>query len=549
MNTESTDRKPRSTHAQQNGNRGQLQVAERLEEFGWSAKSITPDSGEDLLVEVQDNLYATGLHFFVQIKSPDTLKRKNGQVIYGIKTKDLKHWDYKNFPVFLILWDTKNRQGYWHCTDEILADLSRRRPEWASKDTVEVHIPQGNLSDNSGLARLRKRAADKVFPLVAAKERQLRGSISFQFPDTPEGRAEIEGLRRHRATGESVTLSGEHISELSFSDWFTRLYGPEATRAINRNGQLTIGPTHSEEIVDLRLCALSSQKRLVEQQSVRVKAISIGEEQVTYSNQNTGAAFIFTFIAHKSGLCTFHFSLAGAVSSATALHETMPLLVALSEGGFLRVETTSHAEKWKERAKILVPCLPQKKLSPDPHYRKIIAQLAEIEQKTSVVFRLGDEGIPHEQIYEIEDLLELLRRGVRERDAKGITWTMSGFKPSEYSAHPRQMIEEIVESHRKKEMVEFSANGDLSANIMDVEVPLGPQQVTIEGRLTEECFSRLEQMIKEEAFIEPLRLTWQKGIIKEVCFDWLPESYELSSDEKATQTLPDQTGYQEINIT
>ena len=547
MNTNSVQRKPRSTPAQQNGNRGQHQVSDRFEEFGWSAKTLTPDSGEDLLVEVQDNYCATGLHFFVQIKSPATLKSKNGQVVYGIKTKDLKHWNDKNFPVFLIVWDVQKRQGYWHCVDEILADLSKRRPNWAAKTTVEVHIPQGNLTDNSGLLRLRKRAADKVFPLVAAKERQLNGTISFQFPDTPEGRAEVQGLEHHRATGEPVTLSGSHISDLSFSEWFTRLYGPEATRAINRSSQLTLGPTHSEEVVILRLCALSPEKRLLEQQNVQVKATSIGEEQITYSNRNTNAPFVFTFVARRSGHFTFHFSLAGTSCSATSLHQAMPFFLALSKGGFLRMETTSHAQRWQRWSVIVADCPPQEKMAPDSNYLKIVGQLAEIEAKTSAIFHLGDEGISHAEAQEIENLLHFLHQGVRERDAEGITWTLNGFKSSEGAETPLQMVESIVASHREEEVSEFSANGYLSAEILGVEVPLGLQQITFTGRLTQDCFDNLERIIAENAPLDPLKLTWQKGRLKEVCFDWLPENYELNQDEKTAQALSDQTGFQEID--
>lgn len=84
MTTKVSKPNRRFSREQQQENRSRRQVAERLDEIGWSPSPLETDMGEDLHVRIYEGGQSTGLSFYVQLKSTADsakLKRKRASAL------------------------------------------------------------------------------------------------------------------------------------------------------------------------------------------------------------------------------------------------------------------------------------------------------------------------------------------------------------------------------------------------------------------------------------------------------------------------------------
>jgi hypothetical protein len=118
---------------------------------GWVSNSMDVDYGEDFLVDIwrEDKGVSTGCSFKCQLKSTSNWhkhvhSRHPEQLKYPLKTKDLKHWHEAHIPVVVVIWDVKERLGYWQDVPTIIEELSATKPHWWRQDKVPVAIPLRN---------------------------------------------------------------------------------------------------------------------------------------------------------------------------------------------------------------------------------------------------------------------------------------------------------------------------------------------------------------------------------------------------------------------
>lgn len=113
---------------------------------GHTADRPSEDYGYDLLVNTFDEHgYAESGDFRIQLKASDGLKfRKDGTFIsFQVTSKHFELWANELMPVFLILYDAKERAAYWFDLGEYVNEHRSRRPS-AGTQTITLNVPVAN---------------------------------------------------------------------------------------------------------------------------------------------------------------------------------------------------------------------------------------------------------------------------------------------------------------------------------------------------------------------------------------------------------------------
>jgi hypothetical protein len=281
--------KQRYSPQQQQENISRKQFEEFLEQHQWITNDVVPDLGEDILVRIYDKGISTGLSFYVQLKSTSNLKKhlpKSGAISYPFEVKDLEHWEGQAIAIILVVWDIRQKRGWWIWINQAIEYLTRENPNWRQKDTVNVHIPSDNEFNEASLARLRQLMADIYYPIIS-KGRELTIQAKFSFPKTPDGIAKYIELKRHFAAGDEVELDGKYIEIFDFPDWWKRLYGEIDSATM----YLKISPTQTKSPIPTQIEFLSEfgQEKIPYVELWNVKQ---GEEEITFTNEKQNIPLI-----------------------------------------------------------------------------------------------------------------------------------------------------------------------------------------------------------------------------------------------------------------
>lgn len=146
------------------------QFSEHIHQLGWEIDRFEHDYGEDYFVRIFEERAFNGKAFFVQLKGtndPQQYSLKRGAFSYTVDVVNLLQWYRNQFPVIFVLWDIKNRVGYWlHIQPYVTARL-QNEPTWLEKDegTCNIHIAPDHMiswSEDKSLLALINREYEKV---------------------------------------------------------------------------------------------------------------------------------------------------------------------------------------------------------------------------------------------------------------------------------------------------------------------------------------------------------------------------------------------------
>ena len=123
---------------------------------GHTVERQVKDYGYDLAMRTfDDDGYAEpGLAYF-QIKASRLLRRDNSGYPFSVDARDFRLWISEPVPVFLVLYDAKERQGYWLCIKQYYLDNLDRFPQ-ARTRTLRIHIPPANEINHDAIKRMRE---------------------------------------------------------------------------------------------------------------------------------------------------------------------------------------------------------------------------------------------------------------------------------------------------------------------------------------------------------------------------------------------------------
>ena len=520
----------RVTNEQNTGAIGESQFAQHLIKFGWQPRGLTPDLGEDFIVDIYDEGVSAGLAFFAQLKSTSDLssyKLKKGDYSYKIKVKDLQHWCDYTPSVILVIWDIEKLHGHWIMASDAIKRLEDKISQWETKEEVKVHIPNDNLLDHNGLKQLRQAVAGAMWPTIR-EGKTLEMELKFSFSNDAEGQAQSQAIREHLAQGTSVAINGRFLTDIRLSDWYERKFGKPT---IQPQGQLVLGPTHSNTVEQLSLTLISPQNRVVATQVVEVKAVLAGEEQVTFANSHSPTPFSFRLTARKDGYTSSTLSLDNVRSTGKEAFEAYEFFRLARESSKLRVAALSNAESWSGWRKFELPLDPNDLPELDNEYGIMLERLALIEKKTGVTFSLTHYGISQRDSKDIEYAAQVLETGRIEADVPRETQTLSG--PSEADAG-RRVAQALIAAYERGERVSFNGEvADIQPEIMGVRIPLGPMRMHANGDLEPECARELQELLDTEDSPQQIMLRMANVHRIEEFSDWLntPPQIEPTSEE------------------
>lgn len=384
------------------------QLAERLSQFGWHFTSPSPDLGEDFIVEVYHEGQNTGVIFYIQEKSITNLeerKTKDNNLVYTLKVKDLKHWEKFSLPVVVFVWDVNLREGRWALVKELISSLDTKNPKWRkNKADVQVYIPWINGTSDENLKRLKTEIGKHVYPLISLGK-DLSLTMKLAFPKTPDGMELQKAFDLHIKEGEPVTLSGDVIQELKFSDWWETWFGGFDLK----NAQIQIGERTHNRSVPISLKIIPIKGTTVSLTNLEFKPIRIGTEYIKFSNEHTNCPFLLTVSMRREGEVS-QGTLTYAVRHVGGEpHEIMTFLdfaKAMAIGGKLRTE-------FHDVNQTMSTDFPPTNQDPiEPVFYDLVRKLCVIQESTGRFFKLPDKGISRKDAYAIDELFDIVQDGV-----------------------------------------------------------------------------------------------------------------------------------------
>jgi hypothetical protein len=130
-------------------------------EKGHTAERRIDDYGYDLFVETFDeNGYLENGEIRVQLKATDRLAvlRRGGRLAIDIDARHYELWKNELMPVFLIVYDARERKAFWLDVQRYISAEPSRQPKKGAK-TFTVHIPLTNDFSGTTVDYMRERKA------------------------------------------------------------------------------------------------------------------------------------------------------------------------------------------------------------------------------------------------------------------------------------------------------------------------------------------------------------------------------------------------------
>ncbi len=467
--------------------RSRHQLADRLTEFGW-VPVVPEDLGEDFIVHIYHEGRATGVNFFVQLKSVTNLngRRKGDFLTYSFEVKDLLHWEQFTLPVVLIIWDVKLREGRWALVDDVIKQLDEASSSWRQQQTKTVRISWHNSTNNDDLKRLKEKIGQFLYPklpiglssgninlvketpsgveLIYTQEtgqarRLLETNVEFIFPDSQEGISNKGKFEHFIQTGERVILKNIGTKFNNIPDWYKRLFGDLLLIKGDVEISQTISSKNGPPTISASVSITDKHGYTAPLQPLDLKLISAGSETVIWSNEHQKSTpLLFTFFIGKYQ-AEFSLSLTDALIDLFAIRDSLKFVQTLSEGGEFRL-ISSENDKYASGT-----ALPNPELRVDAKYCMLIAQLCEIQIRTGYVFRVNpfkgfDTPEDIEAIHEISSIMK--------------TGKLVSHKQEWIESVPVEMLDNIFEAQSQSEYVSIGSYWKSSClTLLNQEIELG----------------------------------------------------------------------------
>lgn len=402
--------------------RSRHQLADRLTEFGW-VPVVPEDLGEDFIVHIYHEGRATGVNFFVQLKSVTNLngRRKGDYLPYSFEVKDLLHWEQFTLPVVLIVWDVELREGRWVLLSSGIQELDKAHTEWRRQKTKTINIPWRNTVDFKGIIRLRQEIGRFLYPQISNNQ-SLEMTVSLNFPPTEEGFEAQRALEKHLKEGEPVTLKGRIIQDIKFSDWFGRWFGEYDPDKV----ELSLGSKRSSRRLIFDLIMYSNQGNTASLHNIDFKVEKAGSElvQVSNSDQISAVFNISLTLRIRDGKTEGTLSLTANDVDANVkiLQDYLVFLQTVSTGGQLQLVAKIDDEQIEQSMEI--PVTYQKLI--DSSFLQTIEKLCFIQRKTRQTINISNAGLLEKDIEAANELFSILCCGRTEKVKQTFTGEFKG---------------------------------------------------------------------------------------------------------------------------
>jgi hypothetical protein len=524
--------KRRVTEEQKTGEIGEGQVATRFTELGWNSHKVSPDYGEDLIINIADDGVPAGLGFWAQVKSTEDisafqLKSGNRDYSYPVEVKDLNHWRDHRPPVVLILWDIKRLVGYWVMVDDAIKALSEKGAEWQEKvltekggePRVKVRFPSSNILDESTLIALRHKVAS-ISLSDFQKGKDMKMELDFSFPSDDEGSKAKESVQRYIDFGEEVTISGKHIQAIRVPDWHRRKFGQTL---IKPDSSVKLGPIRSDRADQLRITILNKQGRELRRQVIEAKATSIGEKRIILSNEHSPTPFFFKFVSIRGDKHSLHISLKGAKASARDTIAGYEFFHELKQGHIIRIEMLSRPELLRNNKIFEQAYNTNLDYSFNENWMKFLETMRFIEDKLGVSFQLTDTPIDESDWSWVYRIAHIISTGRVEHKFKFREVNLENDSPH----NDKILIFTLLEYFEMSKPIKLNAHvQECNIELLGATLSLGPCRYCEEGQLSKKSAQHLRKLLKKDD-ITKAEYVLENGELIEEYTQWLVDPPKL----------------------
>lgn len=457
-------RKPRHSPQQRQENVSRKQFEAFLEAHEFVTGDISPDLGEDILVRIYDKGVSTGLSFYVQLKSVDSIEKhllKSGDISYPFEVKDLEHWAVQAVTVFLVIWDVKQNQGWWIWINDAIKFLQENSPDWEQKETANIHLLSKNQLNQSGLSEIRTLLANLYYPIVS-KDKELTINTRFSFPKTPEGQAKFEELKRHFAAGDEVELDGKYIELFDFPDWWKRLYGEIDPSGMHLKIMPNRSPTFRPTLFEF---VSSTDSEIIPY--VELWTVKQGEEEITLTNDQQKIPVKFSIVLNKISRQN-QIKINANLSNLDGIEalQILRMQKILSEGGAIKLTLLDSGEV------ISMPVPPAIFPAPDESVLDFVEKVCNIQKVTGVKIKFLEDGsFTKKDVQAADELMAIIEKGSYQQG--GLVFTADLRKPG---------IAKLLEGVDNSSPIYFQLEADESfVEILSQKIELGPMLQKIRG--------------------------------------------------------------------
>ena len=138
---------------------------------GHTVDRPSEDYGIDLYANTFDgDGYPEAGSIPLQLKASDRLRYSTDRsyISYSVEVKHYEYWMKQTMPVFLVLYDAKDRRAYWLYVQTYFA--RRKVPVMASGATITVRVPTANELTESAVDYMQDRKARMLESEVAHED-------------------------------------------------------------------------------------------------------------------------------------------------------------------------------------------------------------------------------------------------------------------------------------------------------------------------------------------------------------------------------------------
>ena len=442
------------------------QFEELITSVGWVPNIIETDLGQDISVDIYNNGVSSGLSFQVQLKSSSNIKKYEigGEILsFSFDTDDLKHWFQQINPVYIVLWDTNLRQGWYISIDEAILGLDSTKSQWSSQKTAKIHIPEDQLFDSSGLGEIRKVLTSKALPIFL-KKAPLDFKFTLAFQNDDKSQSKHRELIEAFETGAPFELDRSYIQKIDMPDWWVRLMGVDSLNA----SHIKWVPTLPVALPPVKIEFSSPGVGAITVDYVELKVIQKGTKQAIISNENQLIPYKFWFKfawGQKDGSTNFSINLAGL--DAVEAKKAIDFIRLLAFGGEMRIRRIDTNES---QGLILQP---NPSLMPNERQIKFINNISRIQTTTGIMIFLPKEVLfTNIDFDNSEKIISILSTGTHRINKASVKFNLI-----------KKDISVISKSYKPAEYYELiSEDFEYSLDILSTSIPLGNMKRTIKGK-------------------------------------------------------------------
>lgn len=476
----------RYTPQKQQELRSRHQLSERLTEFGWLP--IAPeDLGEDFIVHIYHEGRATGVNFYVQLKSVTNLngRRKGDYLPYPFEVKDLVHWEQFALPIVLIVWDVKLRQGRWAMLSDVIQQLDQHYPNWRDQKTKTVHLPWQNSTNEDGLVKLRKVIGQKLYSLISkGKPQDVRLKFTFNIQNKDDKR-NWEKFNYFLDSGKEVTLNNTSV-QFDYPKWQQYwLELPEFDK-----WDFTLGPRVSSIVHKVDISVTDKTGDFVYLPTTEFEVI-FGGKSMTMSNEHQTRNPVHFHISfedlnlesEKFEKTTIIFEQNNLGSNVYQALDILKFRQALAEGGSLRLTFQDRGNR------SLPPFIidPQPDLIPNPEVVDLVQKLCLIQKHTGKFISLPQNEILKEDAEIIHKMAEIIETGK----------VISYYDEVKVNGFQKEGLEIVLKFVKENPRIKLQATYEgIKLELFGDDFHFGPLTRHVIGNI-QKTTSEFEQMINE----------------------------------------------------